>query len=362
MKRCPYCGAKNKDAFEYCVRCSETLADTPPVPVTVGSFVPAILGLAGLAVVGLVIWTAVRQSPAPPAPQRASAPEPLPAPPSAARELEANVVQSAYRLGVEAYNRGEYQVAIRYFAEFVGGAPQNHFAHMYLGLAYYYSQEPEQALSAMEQAFELEPGSPDITFYLSALLKQRGNLEAAERVVRRYLEVRPNDVTAQLELGRLMRHQGKTGQSIEEAQRLAAADPQSREAAVELGESLKAAGRLNEAADAFRRAAEIDPNYAPPRHALGVTELLAKRYKEALPPLKKAVELDPENAAFRLSLAQAYESLDRIAESLDEYDAFVRLAPDDPRAPQIKGLVKRARSALAERRAQQSRSPGGNSP
>jgi hypothetical protein len=50
-------------------------------------------------------------------------------------------------------------------------------------------------------------------------------------------------------------------------------------------------------------------------------------------------------------LAITYENLDRIEDSLREYEAFVKLAPNDPSASRVAELVERAKAALAERNA-----------
>jgi Tfp pilus assembly protein PilF len=62
-----------------------------------------------------------------------------------------------------------------------------------------------------------------------------------------------------------------------------------------------------------------------------------------------ALQLDDDQAAAHLNLAIAYENLDRVENSLREYEAFVRLTDDRDKAERVGELVERARAALEER-------------
>ena len=361
MIRCPYCGAKNKDDFEYCVRCSEPLEfahDFQPSPLRF--LVPLlVVVLAGAAI--FVIWQRMSPRPAPATTREAaggSAAVTSVAPPEG-RPFDAGLAKLSTREGLQAFRNGDYAAAVDHLGRFVDEAPDNPFGHMYLGLAYHNLGDPEAATEAMQAAFELVPGSSSFQRYLVAMLRGSGQDAQAEQVLQQYLELNPTDQTARVELARTMRAEGKTEEAILGMQEVLAQSPENLSARLELGESLKTAGRVEEAAVAFRNAAETNPESAVAHHALGVTELAAGNFSKSLEPLQEAVRLDEENGGFRLALAQAYENLDKISESLSEYEAFVRLSPNDPLAPKIEKLLTRAKSALAERQAQ--KKSGGSS-
>jgi hypothetical protein len=46
-----------------------------------------------------------------------------------------------------------------------------------------------------------------------------------------------------------------------------------------------------------------------------------------------------------------YENMDRIEDSLREYEEFVRLAPNDPSAARVAELVEKAKAALEQEKA-----------
>ena len=359
MIRCPYCGAKNKDAFEYCVRCSEPLEHALAERPSSLRFVLPFLVLAVVAG-GAFIFL---QRTSPPVGEPASGGS---APPQrvttsatpAGRPYDASLAQIATQEGLVAFREGDYETAVRYLQEFVEQAPDNPFGHMYLGLAQRGLQEPDAAIRSMQAAFDLVPGNPSFRRYLVFMLRETGQDEAAEGVLRQYIALQPDDVSAKVELARTMRAEGKTEEAIAAIEAVVAQSPDNLDARLELGENLKNAGRTEEAVAAFRRAADASPDSAVAQHAWGVTELAAGNYSQSLKPLQEAVRLDSEKGSFRLALAQAYENLDKIPESLSEYEAFIRLSPNDPLAPKIEKLLARAKAALAERQAQRA---GGSS-
>ena len=105
--------------------------------------------------------------------------------------------------------------------------------------------------------------------------------------------------------------------------------------------------------DVCERAVVLDADNPSAHAGLGTSLLLAKRYSDAVAPLKEGIRLAPEQAELRLKLAMAYENLDRIEDSLREYESFVKLTDDEQMATKVAGLVKRARAALEEREGRQ---------
>jgi tetratricopeptide (TPR) repeat protein len=106
----------------------------------------------------------------------------------------------------------------------------------------------------------------------------------------------------------------------------------------------------------FQRAVELNPESPTAQHALGVTQTLSGDYKTALDPLRSAVEMDPENGLYHLTLAQTYEKLDRIEQSFEEYEAFLKYSSDDPRAAEIQRLLERAKKTWEQIQAQKKQS------
>ena len=81
---------------------------------------------------------------------------------------------------------------------------------------------------------------------------------------------------------------------------------------------------------AFRKAIEINPNYADAR--LSYTGFLAQmgRTDEARAQIERALELDPHNPLIRSFNGYRLLFERRYAESIEEYEAALRIEPDNP--------------------------------
>jgi tetratricopeptide (TPR) repeat protein len=81
---------------------------------------------------------------------------------------------------------------------------------------------------------------------------------------------------------------------------------------------------------AFRKAIEINPNYADAR--LSYTGFLAQmgRTDEARAQIERALELDPHNPLIRSFNGYRLFYERRYAESIEEYEAALRIEPDNP--------------------------------
>ena len=75
---------------------------------------------------------------------------------------------------------------------------------------------------------------------------------------------------------------------------------------------------------------------------------------QAVEMYRKITEIQPKDPSVQLELAQAAQSANDVATTIAAYKAFLRLAPDDPTAPEVRRLLKQlaqySRERLAPRR------------
>jgi predicted Zn-dependent protease len=359
MKRCHYCGAKNKSTFEYCVRCAEPLDESAPEGAVARDratlsklLIGSIMGVVALTVVALVVRGMGKPAASASATSvTAPAPDLVKPPTTELPVIESKEVLASFNAALAAFNQKDYRAAIDLFEQVIQEIPDNPAAHQYLGLAHYQLGEYPDALDALEGARDLRPDSFEILDHYVTIAKKGGQLDKAEGALRDYVSRHPNETEPRLELSRIARTLGKPDEAMEQAAYLANADSASPEFKYEYGVSLKEAGKLDEAKAALKSSLELDPTSAVANHALGVTELLSGKPQDAVGPLETAVARAPDNGDFRFSLAQAYEKLDRIPESLAAYEAYLQHAsPADPRAKVVRDRLEIAKKALAERK------------
>lgn len=361
MKRCSHCGAKNKDTFEYCVRCSESLEDgggSWSEPAETSSSMALIVGIGVVGIIALAITAIMTapsdESPAPVANARSAEPAPaLERREPVLEDVASKELMAVYRDGIAAFNREDYDLAVELFAQVVDELPNNYTVARYLGMSHYNLGDFDDAMDALEGAFELRPDSFSLLADYVSACKDGGDVERALEALQGYVADHPNELDARLEIARLARASGNDALAIAQSEYLATADNLDPEFIYEYGVTLKEAGQFDEAKAVLKNAIELEPDSAIAHHALGVTELTSGNAGGALTPLEEAVALQPTNGDFRFSLAQAYEKLDRIEESLDAYDAYLEHArPDDARAEPIRRQLEIAKKALAAEREQ----------
>lgn len=363
MRRCSHCGAKNKDSFEYCVRCSESLEESggswvepserrSPMVTIIAA---ALFGIVALGVVALLTRSS-EEEPAPAATARATPPPQ----PTASRRAEPILVDidskellDMYHEGLQAYNQGDYDTAIDRLAQVVDDIPDNPAAVRYLGFAYYKNGEFEDAMDRLEDAHDLRPDSFAALADYVSVCKEGGDVERALVGLERFVADHPDELDARLEIARLARSSGNDELALAQSEYLANADDLDPEFVYEYGVTLKEAGQIEEAKAVLKNSIELDPESAVAHHALGVVELDTGNASRAVGSLEEAVAREPANGDFRFSLAQAYEKLDRVEDSFDAYDAYLEHArPDDARAKVVRRQLEIAKKALAAEREQ----------
>ena len=362
-KRCPHCGAKNKDTFEYCVRCSESLDDGGGSWVEPSQRRSPMVTILGAAVVGIVSLVAIAlitsSSEDEPVASGSIQPAPPPAPPSERQgepilvDIDSKEVLAVYNEGLRAYNAGDYDTAIDKLSQVVSDLSSNPAAVRYLGLAYYRRGDLDDAMDALEEAHDLRPDSFVLLVEYVSACKDSGDIERAIEALQGFVADHPGELDARLEIARLARASGNNELAIAQSKYLATADDVEPEFVYEYGVTLKEAGQTDEAIAVLKNAIELDPESAMAHHALGVTELASGNARAAVDSLEQAVARAPSNGDYRFSLAQAYEKLDRVEESLDAYSEYLEHArADDARAKVVRRQLELARKALAAEREQ----------
>ncbi len=359
MKKCRSCGAKNRERYNDCVRCGNPLAPVGPASMSgfrLGKFGLAIVGLAVLGIsVAAFRWMATRPQVEPSSPSSFETVADSMTSPEFSSAVQAGATgykeaAEATRFGMQAFRDGDFETALGYFTDLAKLSPENVIAYLYSGLCLIRLGDPVEAEYNLRKAVELQPSNQLAAEELIALLIQSGNLEEAAEMQSQLARQNRRDVHPVLDLARIYREKGDMDLAIEQNRMAVEMAPTNERAWLELGDTLNQAKRMDEAADVFAQIVRMNGASAEAQTGLGTAMLLSNRYSDAVGPLEQAVRLDSGSAVARLHLAMTYEKLDRVEDSLREYDAYVLLAGDDPKAQKIKALVEQARGVLAQKR------------
>ena len=171
---------------------------------------------------------------------------------------------------------------------------------------------------------------------LATAYQAAGRQADAIAALERYAELRPKDAAALRELAGLYLSK--------------ASDAQQRAQILQYRAQYLAPGTL--AAAAFQLGSHTsNPDPITGALASGYDTDISAAYGEAQDASRRAVDVyrkivaaSPKDPAVRLELGQAAQTAGDTASAIEAYQDFLRLAPDDPTAPEVKRLLKQLRS------------------
>jgi Flp pilus assembly protein TadD len=186
-------------------------------------------------------------------------------------------VREAFNQGVDLYNSGNYQEALKAFEEVAAKEINQPAVYANLGNCYSRLNQNEQALEAYDKAIELDPENP--TYY-----QNKGSIYATM-----------GDAAKAQELYAKAASMSEVLDPVEAATSF-----------YNMGVTYINSGKNQEAADALNKAIEMNPKHAEAHYQLGITLLGLNDMEGAMAKLKKYLELAPnsENAPVAKALIE----------------------------------------------------------
>lgn len=230
-----------------------------------------------------------------------------------------------FRLGHNAYQRGQYRSAIRYYERELAVRrrlqPDSTFPGVLIqmGRAYRQLNESDSALSVYRKVLEARPDHPTAHADLSQLHRTRGNLEQAYEHARRALRGDSTRAVHRYLLGSILLDMGRAEEAIPHLRRVLERAPGYHQAIYELGRALLRTGSAEEGreyialADSLQQLqGKIQQARATAEGSRNVNDWLelgdlltrARRYRDARETYRIAAQLDPQNREVRKQLRQ----------------------------------------------------------
>ena len=252
---------------------------------------------------------------------------------------------AARQLGIAYARLGDSNSAIRQLEPIVRKHPEDAEAWAALGFAYMGAKRTGEADGALRRALSLRPGVSAWHRDLGVVLAAEGRGAEARREYRRAAELDPHDATPWINLGNLERRENRADAALEAYRAAEVRDtlsPLPLEGQIEV---LKGAGRTAEAGDIYRRWLERRPD--DHRARLDAVRLFDERGRSdiSLEIARQGVREDPHSADAQLILGMALQSTGDWSGGL----AAMRQAEVWFRAPEDKA---RARALIGSMRSQ----------
>lgn len=249
-----------------------------------------------------------------------------------------------------------------------------------LGNLYHAYRLLPSAAAAYENARRLAPEDPRWPYYLGQLARTQNRDEQAIEALRDSLELDPGHVAARVRLGEVLLDQNRPDEAEEQLARALELDPDATAALFGLAQIAAGRDDAERAVELFERVLELDPDATAVYFPLSLAyrrlgdEAAAERrltlggegevalddplmarlyqlsegyreaqaeggeafsrgdYPAAEPAFRRAVAFDPLAVTARLNLASALLELERPAEAAEQLEVALKLAPGHPAA------------------------------
>jgi tetratricopeptide (TPR) repeat protein len=223
-----------------------------------------------------------------------------------------------YKNGMEAFNKGDYKNAERFFQQILSINPSFADIQNKIGIIYNQTNRLEMAAMAFEKALELNPGYTEASLNLAITYSDLGKYEQAREVFEnasRFSEqtsktpnssvdpfVKGKLADEHLRIGNIYYEMRMLDDAIEEYQKALRLSPNFADIITHLGIALRDKGRYDDAIAQFNLAKQSNPRYIPARLHLGITYYSQGFYGLAEEEWREALVFDPDNSAVRTYL------------------------------------------------------------
>lgn len=222
-------------------------------------------------------------------------------------------IDELYMRGRDAYEKGDYAEAEKYYLTVVAARP---YADVYnkLGLLYHARGEFGKAVNAFRKALELNPGYTEVSLNLSVTLNDMGRYSDASEVFNKAASIAHGSpysmdpyikgklANEHAKLGDIYYDLGLFGEAVEEYKKAISLRPTCVDILTKIGIAYREKGLYNEAIREFMKAKEVNPAYITARINLGVTYFMKGFNDLAVAEWKGALEVSPDNTDARMYL------------------------------------------------------------
>lgn len=208
--------------------------------------------------------------------------------------------------------------------------PKDPEPHLGAGLLLEKDNKFSDAEREYKEALALDPQSSDAVTGLANIYMRGRRFPEAEAALRKVVAAHPAEAAAHVELGRVLAAEGKNEEAISELQAGAKEAPADTSVARDLADLYVAAGKNAEAEQAYRALLATEPKDAALHDALGQSLIRQKKFAEAQQEFLAAIKIKPDYGEAYGDLAFAASENKDPGLALKALDARAKWLPENP--------------------------------
>jgi tetratricopeptide (TPR) repeat protein len=237
----------------------------------------------------------------------------------------------AHELGVAFYKKGDYISAARYLGDAIKQNDKDNEAVQLLGLSYYLSGKPQEAVPLLEKVQRWFPNANvDASYILGICYMHMKDYDHARGAFAKMFDVKPDSAPAYLFTARMLLRQEFDPVAEEYGKKALAMDPKLPLAHFLLGELYLYKSRVPEAIEQLQQELVLNPSYAPGYYKLADAFSRVQKWDDAERLLQRSIWLDSTSTGPYILLGKV---LEKKGEPLLALRALQHAATMDPNNP-----------------------------
>jgi tetratricopeptide (TPR) repeat protein len=213
-----------------------------------------------------------------------------------------------HELGVAYYKKGDYLKAVACFKNAISADSDDKEAVQLLGLSYYLSGQPAQAIPYLEKVQGWYPrANVDASYILGIAYIQTKDYPHARQAFAKMFDVGPESAASYLFTARMLFRQEFDPVAEEYAQKAVSVDPKLPLAHFLLGELYMYKSRIAEAITEFQKELTINPGHAATYYKLADAYSRVQKFDDAERLLQRSIWLDPTSTGPYILMGKVLE-------------------------------------------------------
>lgn len=235
---------------------------------------------------------------------------------------------------LEEYNSAKlcYQAALKYEANL-------EFVYYQLGTILFELQEYEEALEVYQKGLKLNSRQEDSLYFLGKIHEELGDEELAKDYYTDSIQVNSKHTPSFYALSHLLYNQGSYWEARHYALIIIKIFPDDYDFLNLLGNIYAKEEKIELAKEQFLKSIELKPNFAEAFNNLALTLQNNQDYEEAEIYYKKAIDINSENPIFYCNYGQLFFDQHKHKEATTYLEYAIRLKHDYYRAYNLLGLI-----------------------